>query len=392
MKTLSAAFLLVISLSLKAQNNVQYVLGQIEKNNKTLQTLSMRLDAEKVGNKVGMNPSNPSVEYIYEWGKEESMGNRSEFNVSQTFDFPTAYIYRSKMVDLMNNRAEYEYIRAYNMVMLSAVQLCYQIVYKNMLEVEYEKRLRHAEGIDEAFSLKLETGDVNIIERNKAKLNLLNARNDLSVLRADLINLEQRLEGLNGGDSIQFDALLMPNATLPIDFEQWFAEKVEVMPQMQSMQEGLMVNQKKEQLNRALSYPQIMGGYRSEKGLTDEFKGLSVGLTIPLWENKNTVKSVKLQSLAMENQLVDERIRAYNGLKGLYDKASQLKFSLEDYKITLETMNSEELLKIALDSGEISILDYIVEQAIYYQAIENYAAVQMEYNITLAQLNYFDYE
>lgn len=375
-----------------AQNSLEEVLGAIESNNLTLKTLRMEMDAVKVRNKVGLNPSNPEVEYVHQWGKEESMGSRTELNVVQSFDFPTAYVYRGKIANALNDKAEMDYKGAYNDVMLNALQLCYRMIYGHLLITEYQKRLEHAKSIAEAFKYKLETGDVNIIESNKAQLNLLNARNNLATLQAQQEAVKQRLQGVNGGLPLDLSNLLVVNASLPSDFDAWFESMIPIMPEVLSLQKGLNASRKTEQLNKALSLPKLAGGYSSEKGLTDDFKGLNVGVTIPLWENRNTVKQVKLQSLAMENHIEDVRLRAYHGLKGLYDKAYRLKQTIDDYQLVLDNMNSDELLKIALDSGEISVLDFIVEQAIYYEAIENYVAVQLEYNNTLARLNYFDYE
>ena len=391
MKNLIMTLALFSAMTLQAQNNLEQVLGSIETNNKTLKALRAEVDAAKVQNKVGLNPSNPEVQYVYQWGKEESMGTRSEFNVVQSIDFPMAYIYRGQMANALNDKAELDYKVAYNQVMLNAVELCYQVFYGKMLIDEYQKRLEHAESIAEVYKYKLETGDVNIIESNKAQLNLLNARNNLAVLKADQQAVIERLQGINGGEPLEVEALLVLHAALPSDFEKWFADKKEVMPEMLSLEQGIEANRKKEHLNRALSLPKLSGGYSSEKGLTDSFSGVNMGISIPLWENKNTVKQVKLQTVSMENRLEDMQLQAYHGLKALYTKADGLKQTIDDYQQVLDNLHSNELLKIALDAGEISVLDFIVEQAIYYEAIENYVSVQLQFDTTMARLNYFNF-
>nr|WP_319398029.1 TolC family protein [uncultured Carboxylicivirga sp.] len=391
MKNILMALAFFCSITVQAQNTIEQVLSSIETNNKTLKALRAEADAVKVQNKVGMNPSNPEVEYVYQWGKEESMGTRSEFNVVQSIDFPTAYIFRGQMTNALNDKVELDYKVAYNKVMLNAVELCYQVFYGKMLIDEYQKRLDHAESIAEVYMYKLETGDVNIIESNKAQLNLLNARNNLAVLKADQQAVIERLQGINGGEPLDMEALLVLHAALPTDFETWFADKKEMMPEILSLEQSIEANRKKQHLNRALSLPKLSGGYSSEKGLTDSFRGVNMGISIPLWENKHSVKQVKLQTVSMENRLEDMELQAYYGLKALYTKAARLKQTIDDYQQVLGNLHSNELLKIALDAGEISVLDFIVEQGIYYEAIENYVSVQLQYDTTMARLNYFDF-
>lgn len=391
MKNILMALAFFCSITSQAQNTIEQVLSSIETNNNTLKALRAETDAAKVQNKVGLNPSNPEVQYVHQWGKEEAMGTRSEFNVSQSIDFPTAYIYRGQMADALNDKAELDYKIAYNQVMLNSVELCYQVFYGKMLIDEYQKRLDHAESIAEVYKYKLETGDVNIIESNKAQLNLLNARNNLAVLKADQQAVIERLQGINGGQPLNLEPLLVVHAALPGDFEAWFADKKEVMPEMMSLKQSIEANRKKEHLNRALSLPKLSGGYSSEKGLTDSFSGVNMGISIPLWENKNTVKQVRLQTVSMENRLEDLQLQTYHGLKALFTKAELLKETIDDYQLVLESLHSNELLKIALEAGEISVLDFIVEQAIYYEAIENYVSVQLQYDTTMARLNYFSF-
>nr|WP_321410649.1 TolC family protein [uncultured Carboxylicivirga sp.] len=379
-------------ISSNAQNTIEDVLANIENNNKTLQVLRVEADAVKLQNKVGLNPSNPEVQYTYQWGKEETMGNRSELTIIQSFDFPTAYLYRGQMANALISKADIDYKIAYNEVMLNAVELCYEAFYGKMLIDEYQKRLDHAESIAEVYRYKLETGDVNIIESNKAQLNLLNARNNLVVLKADQQSVIERLVGINGGKALDISQLLIGHATLPEDFDEWFTKMKDVMPELISLQKGVEANRKKEQLNRALSLPKLSGGYSSEKGLTDSFKGVNMGISIPLWENKNTVKQAKLQTVSLENKIEDLQLQAYHGLKALYSKAESLQKTIDDYQEVLDKLHSNELLKIALDAGEISVLEFIVEQSIYYEAIENFVSVQLQYDTTMARLNYFHYK
>ncbi len=381
--------LLLVSIHLAGQNSIPQLLEQVELNNLMLKSLRAQTDAVVMGNKTGMNPSNPEVEYIYQWGNTSQLGNKQEFHVRQSFDFPTAYRYRKQMRQSLNEQAEMEYLNAYNRVMLSAQQILYRLICQNALEEEFQKRLKHAEQIAEAYQLKFEEGDANILERNKANINLLNARNALARIQSDKQLQVEQLQQINGGVAIEFNTGLWPIAQLPENYEDWFNANADIIPALSSLQEGLEANRYNEKLNRAMSLPKLTGGYSAETGAVDKFRGVNVGLTIPLWENKNTVKEARLTTLALENQMADTRLQLYHGLKALYIKAGNMQAVAADYRSALHALNNTELLQIALDNGEISILEYMMELSIYYEAVENALNAELDYYLSVAQMNAF---
>jgi outer membrane protein TolC len=258
------------------------VLQSIEANNKTLQVLRSKAEAQKMANRTGLNPGNPEVEYIYQWGKTSETGNKSELSITQEFDFPTAYRHRSKLSQALNEKVEREYLMEYYRVMSSARELCLQFIHQNALQLEYEKRWKHAEDITKAYHLKYQEGAINVIERNKADLNLLAARNALMQVEVDQQTVAEHLAGLNGGQTIQMELAVWPNDALPADFDAWFNQQLDKIPQLGSLTQSLKASQQEEQLNRALSLPKLAGGYSSETGLDEQFRGVNVGISIPL--------------------------------------------------------------------------------------------------------------
>nr|MDA3910178.1 transporter [Bacteroidales bacterium] len=55
--------IIALSMPLSAQNNIDTVLAQIERNNTTLSALQKRAEAEKIGNKTGNYLQNPEIEF-----------------------------------------------------------------------------------------------------------------------------------------------------------------------------------------------------------------------------------------------------------------------------------------------------------------------------------------
>ena len=381
--------LLLMSIISSGQNSMPEFLQTIELNNKTLKALRAQTDALKVGNRTGLNPSNPEVEYVYQWGNTDQLDNKQEFHIRQSFDFPAAYRYRKLMTESLNEKAERDYLNAYNIVMLEAQRLTYQLIHQNALLAEYQKRIEHAERFAQAFHIKFDEGDANIMERNKADINLLNARSALAQVQAGQKNAMEQLMRINGGEVVTFEINEWPMVQLPLDYDEWFSANADIMPELQSLQQGLEANRYNEKLNKAMALPKISGGYSAETGAVDKFKGVNFGLTIPLWENKNTVKQAKLNTISLENQMLDTRLQLYHGLKALYVNATQVKVIAADYRESLSMLSNTALLQTALESGEISILEYMMELSIYYEAIENALDAELDYRLNIAQMKAF---
>jgi len=149
------------------------------------------------------------------------------------------------------------------------------------------------------------------------------------------------------------------------------------------------ISQKQVSLNKALSLPKLQAGYMSESVVGQEFQGVTVDLTIPLWENKNTVKYSKVNAIAFEIIAIDNRVQLYNHLKVLHTKAIELQNSSTEYKIELQNFDNSELLRKALAKGEITLLDYILELSYYYESVNKLLELERDMNISLAELNQY---
>jgi len=95
--------------NLYAQNSVETILSEVEKNNTSLSALRKGLDAEKIGNKTGIYIQNPEFEFHYLWGKPSELGNRTDLSITQSIDFPTAYTYHKQISNIRNEQVELEY-------------------------------------------------------------------------------------------------------------------------------------------------------------------------------------------------------------------------------------------------------------------------------------------
>ncbi len=64
-------------------------------------------------------------------------------------------------------------------------------------------------------------------------------------------------------------------------------------------------------MNRAEALPKFHTGYLSETVIDQKFQGISVGMSIPLWENKNKVQYAKANVLATESIVANYKLQNY---------------------------------------------------------------------------------
>lgn len=377
------------SFHLFAQNTIEQVLTEVEKNNTTLVALRKSLDAEKIGNKTGIYLQNPEVAFNYLWGSPSVIGNRIDFSISQTFDFPTAYGFKNQISDLKNEQAELEYQKQLIDIRLKTSLICYDLIYSNALQNELTKRVEYARSIAKSYQVKFEKGETNILEYNKAQLNQLNVVKELESIGIERNALLAELTGLNGGQSIDFTGSVFQMTELPADFEQWYVLAEQKNPTFSWLKKEIEISQKQTGLNRAMSLPKLQTGYMSEKVVGQRFQGLTVGLSIPLWENKNKVKYAEANSHALESIAADNKIQFYNHLKALHTKIIALQENVNEYRSSLLAFDSSELSKKALDQGEISLINYMVEFSLYYESVNKLLELERDMNKTMAELNQY---
>ena len=384
--------ILIISISafsfpLFAQNTVDQVLTEVVKNNTTLGALRKSVDAEKIGNKTGIYLQNPEVAFNYLWGSPSAIGNRTDFSISQTFDFPTAYGFKNQISDLKNEQTELEYQKQLMDIRLKTSLICFDLIYTNALHGELTKRVEYAQSIAKSYQIKFEAGETNILEYNKSQLNLLNVSKALESNGIERNAFLAELAGLNGGQAVDFTGSVFQIMELPADFEQWYMLAEQKNPTFSWLKKEIEISQKQTGLNRAMSLPKLQTGYMSESVIGQQFQGVTVGLTIPLWENKNKVKYAEANSQALESIVADNKIQFYNQLKALHSKTIALQKNVNEYRSGLFSFDSSELLKKALDQGEISLINYLMEFSLYYESVNKLLELERDMNKAMSELN-----
>src|SRR5690554_276534 len=382
-----SVFTLLVSLSLHAQQDINAVLASIEENNTTLQASRKTMEAQKLANRTGIYLSNPEVEFGYLWGDPAAIGKRTDFSVTQSFDLATLTGRKSSVANEQNVLAEWEYKMERMNILLEAKRYCIDLIYYNALLQELDLRLKHAETIAAGYKERLKRGDVSLLEYNKARLNLSSAQGVISRVEVERSSLLEQLKRLNGGEAISVESAEFEPLLLPPRFDDWYLSAEEQSPALAYIRQQVAIEKQQVALSKAMNLPTLTAGYLSEEVVGETYQGSTVGVSIPLWENKNQVKQARAAVKAAESRVEDGKQQFYSGLQLLYNRTVGLKAAAENYRQSLEVANSSELLKKALDAGEISLLEYVLEMGLYYDTVNRALEADRDYQLAYAELS-----
>lgn len=388
MKTYSIALLLtcLVSFPIHAQSNLEQVLVEIEANNKTLQAQKQNFEARKLEFKADLPLYNPNFEYDYMDGSPSAAGNLTDIWINQSFDFPTAYGKRRELAKGLSSQADFALMATRQEILLEAKQSYLELVFRNKLQQQISGRKEATERLLKDFERKLETGDGNIMDVNKAKLQLIEINKDYQSNLAGINQLLQKLKSLNGGIEQDVVALSYEEEEILTDFELLFEEFKASDPMWKYYELENKTSKIQLEHMKAMALPKIQTGYRYQTILGQTFQGFRVGGTIPLWENKYKVRQKESELNFAALQWGDFQNERYYELRQLYERYEKLYATLQDYRNVLVNISSIAYLDKALELGHISTIEYFLESNYFYTAYTNYLQTENDYHQVKAEL------
>lgn len=370
-----------------AQSSVDEILKQIESNNPTLKAAAAQAEAQRLENRSGALPENPEFEFNYLWGAD-GIGNRRDFSVTQAFDVATLTGMKSRQVAGQNELAALSYKSERLNVLLEAKQACIDLIYYNALKSELDTHLEQALTLVSSFEKRIQAGDASILDLNKAKVHLTTVRGQISQVDVEREALLSTLKSLNGGRGIVLEERSYAlDENLPADFEAWYTEASEKNPVLQYVRQEVAVDERQLSIDKTAWVPELTVGYMSELTTADKFRGVTVGVNIPLWSNSNKVKQSRAKIVASQSRKAAAEQQFYFDLLSMYNRAASLKANSELMRASLGETDSRDYLLSAQSKGEISMIEYLVETDQYYEALEQTLSAERDYHQALAQLN-----
>lgn len=387
MKRILIIAISIATIGAASAQTIDEVVSTVEQNSIYLASLRSEVEAERLAARGTITLDGPEVEFAYLWGSPSSIGQRTDVSVSQSFDLSTVFGMRTNVANRTGELAELRYKAQLLETTTRARSLYIGIVYRNLLVELLTESMNFAQKLTDGYSKALASGDCSVIDYNKACLNLANITSELNSQTVERTKLAGELRSLAGGADINVTATSFPAQELPDDFETWYAECEQSNPVMAYVRGETALGEAQVKLQKAANIPSISTGYMRESILGETLQGVKVGLSIPLWANKNKVKQAKAELAAAEYRADDARQRFYNTVSDKFKIALTLKQSAEFYRSTIPDNSNTELLRKSLASGEISLLDYLSDSFLFYEARARAYAAERDYATAVAELS-----
>ncbi len=368
--------LLLMGSSLYAQGNIRVA---VETNNKELQVLRENLQVQQLENKEGNALPNPEVEFGYQWGVHDGQGDKKDLSVTQELEWATILGKKRSISSAKNAINQLQYETERRKVMLQTDLLVIDLIYNKIMSDESQKRWTIAQQLEVAYQKMLERGEATLLDYNKAKLNLLKETATMQNLSMERDKLESQLKLLNGGNDLEFSSDRYPFEEITESYDSLWSRVEQTHPKLLMAEQSRQLSQKEYSVARAEMLPNLKLGYAGEWTKEENYQGLSVGLALPLWANRNKVKTMKAnqQVVAMQNETLKESMQIE--LKSLYAKMQSQKTLLQQYQSVVSDYQGLELSEKAMKAGKITLLEYLMEQNAYLEMVEAYRAVEREY-------------
>lgn len=374
----------------------------IDSNNTALKALRWERDARKSENRTGLYPADPTVGISYLRPNPRLSDRRLDFEISQELEFPTVYGHRKRVARLQNQTVEAIYALERKEILHEAVetwlQWRYHTAYADLLRLQND----HAHQISNAYQRAFDAGQINILERNKARINAINTQKDYDLNAVKRQAIFDRLVTLNGGVPLPELVLQSPENNmrtgsrpfgtafpeweLPASEDLWWNETQAHSLQIDALERKAEVARAQEKLVQAEQLPNLEIGFMREQDIEVDFRGVTFGVSVPLWQHRNRRRQARLQTTAQEHMLLDAAHRFELDQRALFRKAFALKTQLERLQTIRDESTGPDLLRRALDLGEITLVDYLVEQGMYYELMESILQTELEYRLIQAEM------
>lgn len=353
--------------------------------------LKSKLNAETANSRTTNNLNDPEVEFEHQWGLK-GIGNKWGVSVGQSFDWPGAYTARSGAAKLMRKAAQSSFDSEISELRLSVKLLLIDLCHANRDVALLDSIKGSLSQLLAKYRTSFDKGETTILDVKKIEIELLGATrqlNDATIARETIIGgLRAINPGFDWADIMSLDRY--PEVGILKSAEE-YAEMSRLNDNqsryLNDMKEVSLANAKVE---RKSGMPGFAVGYRYDYELGERFNGLSVGITLPLFSNRNKVKAAMAEADSYQTAATSRDLALEAEWNAMREQAVRLSEECNQYDRILNASDSGRLLKMALDGGEISLLNYLQETAYFKQAQRDYLATEHELHTVLARLNRYD--
>ena len=371
----------------QTKGNFSDLVSEIESNNLSILVSEKSLNSDKAEISTANNLSDPEIEFSHQWG-QKGIGNKWGVGIYQSFEWPG--VYQSRKNRISNEKLALEQIHRETIrnirfqIRCSLIDIAF---YKQLISLSQGQMNR----IDSLYSLYLKgvsLGEISKLDINKLKIERISASRQLNEAENAFKECFTKIVELNGGkdcSDIVSNISDFPNdELLSIDYYKSKSLLDDPTTAYRSYLSNAIKYQEQE-LKRS-NIPGFSVGYNHDYELGEHFNGVSIGLTLPLFSNRHKAATIEQRKLLLES----EQIEAENSLKSTietaYDQVLNLDREIGQYNSVLMDSDNVRLLDIALNSGHITLIEYLLEINFFIDAHKQLLEINRQRAVNMCKL------
>lgn len=354
------------------------LLSNIAQNNAELKAYRAFIESRQLENKSGNNLPDPQFSAFYLPYGDNNGADYTEYQISQSFEFPSVYAARGKWNDLRAQELESGYAKLRQDLLLKANKLFVNVTtLEKQKELQRTRREQSKQVYDQIQEL-YKKEQVGILDLNKAKIAWIQEQFVVEQTETEIQNVLLLLEKLNGGEPIDLSTIGFHEDIEVESLNTLWQAKMTQDPELRQLNINESVSLQKIKLERNKVLPDLSVGYNHQGISGDNFSGFYGGISIPLWNSKNKVKAAKAGYKYRQSQTEAVTTTLYADFQEKYNRYQLLLKKYREYQKTMKSLDSESLLFKAFELGELSFMDYYVELQFYRDALDKMLQMEKE--------------
>lgn len=358
----------------------------VEANNLQLHLIKQEVKTSSLERQSEINMSNPEVGLTYLWGDKHAPSDKRMLSINQELDLVTISGSRKRVVNSKNKASTIFYNVERQDVLREFSENCVKWRYLTKQLDQRNATVQILSQLFDSYEKRLNAGELSRIEFNKMQISIAEYTTQIRLLQLERESVFQQLVYLNGNMLVDTTYLFYENSLLPTDFNVWFDSVYLEIPEIQYNTQNMKVSEQEEKLARLSWLPKLSAGYQSEISNVEAMRGGTIGLSLPLWENKNAVKSKEASTKMAEMRLEESVIRVKNDFFKKYQRILAMTDLLNEYMQAMTSLSNLTLESKAFRLGAMSASEYLRSTADYISLYDK--VLEIEYLIQLEKINF----
>ena len=340
-----------------AQETTQFI-DSVKLNHPALISLGNLNEVSRAVSRTGLYPPGPELSAGWFPGNSAAEGIKRTWSLSQSFDFPTAYIRIAelKRTNLDLALAESRLLETQILANAGIAVIEYTAMLKRIDLVE--GRVEQMKRYEEMYSMMVETGEATILDLNRIRAEAVILNSTLATLTGEASAAAIRLDYISNNNTQLITGEIYPDFPV-IGKESLLEEKRKTHPAFAISRLRIEKAGAGLKLNRSSLLPGITVGYGSESVAGQVFTGPQLGLAIPLWNKSGTVNAARAELYWEESQSAADISDLENMIVSLLNEFEAVSTNLREVEEHVIGSEAIRLLNISLESGAITLTDYL---------------------------------